>query len=169
MTAGDPNRPLEGTPKLPRKTLRIGDIVEVQVDSRLAYCQYTHKHGRYGALIRVFEGLYDIRPEDIGILATGNVKFSTFFPLGAACSRGILHIVDNTTIAESNAEFPVFKTRSVGPNKSFGPWYLWDGEREWRKNDLSEVELAFPNRGVINDTMLVHWIRACHSDLDYVR
>ncbi len=121
----------------------------------------------YGALIRVFDGLHDSRPEYIAALADRSVSFSTFFPLGAACNRGIVQIVDNIGIAESNAEFPTFKTRSVGLNKNFGPWYLWNGEQEWRKENLSDNELAFPNRGVVNDRMLISWIRDGHSDLDY--
>lgn len=152
---------------MPAKRPRIGDIVEIPVDAQLAYCQYTHKHSRYGALIRVFDGIYDRRPEDIPALAEGIVAFSTFFPLGSACNRDIVQVVENVSIANANAEFPTFKARAVWPNKVFGPWYLWDGEREWRKDKLSKSELAFPNRGIVNDTMLVNWIRQGHSNLDY--
>ncbi len=166
--AGDrPKQTVEGSSDLPSKRPKIGDIVEIRIDSQFAYFQYTHKHKAYGELIRVFGGLYDTRPEDMPNLANRNVSFSAFFPLGTACSRGITHIVANSAIAEANTEFPVFKTRAVGPNKSFGPWYLWDGEREWRKDDLSEMELALPNRAAINDTMLINWIRAGHTDADY--
>ena len=152
---------------MPRKRPRIGDIVEIPVDSQFAYCQYTHKHSRYGALIRVFDGVHDKRPGDMLALVAGTVAFSTFFPLGSACNRAIVRVVDNAPIATANAEFPTFKTRSVGANNAFGPWYLWDGEHEWSKDDLNESELALPNRGVVNDTMLVSWIREGHSNLDY--
>jgi hypothetical protein len=152
---------------LPKKRPTIGDVIEIETGSKLAYFQFTHKHQKYGALIRVFDGLHDSRPEDIIELVNSKVRFSTFFPLGAACNRGIVQIVDNVKIAAGNAEFPTFKTRAVGANKDFGSWYLWDGEREWRKADLSEGELAFPNRGVVNDTTLVKRIREGYSNLDY--
>lgn len=45
--------------------------------------------------------------------------------------------------------------------KRAGPWFLWDGSREWRVERLSEQELrAYPPLGVWNDTLLIERIVA---------
>jgi hypothetical protein len=40
-------------------------MVEITMNEGFAYAQYTHKHQLYGALQRVFEGIYETRPNDL--------------------------------------------------------------------------------------------------------
>jgi hypothetical protein len=45
--------------------IRFGDIAEIKTSIGLAYAIYTHRHTqppKYGALIRVFDQLYQSRP-----------------------------------------------------------------------------------------------------------
>lgn len=139
--------------------VKIGDIVEIKTKIGLAYALYTHKHDRrprYGALLRVIDKLYPSRPEPILQVVENPIRFSTFFPLGAALSRGILEIVGNTAVPKQLEAFPIFRTGHINPKtKKTENWWLWDGEREWQIGHLKPEHYHFPIRGVWNDTLLI--------------
>lgn len=145
-------------PPVSRKRPQIGDVIEIRTSRGLAYAQFTHKHPVYGALLRVMPGLYPSRPENLSALSLAEPQFSTFFPLSAACSRGIVQVVANEAISESLRMFPTFRTVAKGNNRMWGAWYLWDGEKEWRIGELQPGMEALPPRQVVNDTMLVELI-----------
>jgi hypothetical protein len=88
--------------------------------------------------------------------------FTTFFPLGIACSRGIVHVVASERVPEHSASFPIFRSfHRDRTGKRVGPWFLWDGEREWRVETLSDHQIRdYPPRGVWNDTLLIERILA---------
>lgn len=146
-----------------RKRPRIGDVIEIATPKGLAYAQYTHSHTdppRYGALIRVLPGLYPSRPTAFTEIVNQCERFSVFFPLGAACNRGIVIIVGTYDIPGWARTFPVFRSEAypiVRPESYSGPfsWWLWDGTRRWRVSELSPAQRAFPILSVWNDTMLI--------------
>jgi hypothetical protein len=144
---------------------RIGDVIEIPTPKGLAYAQFTHKHDtppRYGALLRVLPGLFPQRPTDFSRLLSQRPQFITFFPLGAACNRGIVHVVASEAIPDHSASFPTFRnSHRDRSGKRASPWFLWDGRREWRANSLSDEQLReYPPLGVWNDTLLVERILA---------
>lgn len=136
---------------------RIGDVVELKTPAGLAYAQYTHRHDtppRYGALIRVLPGTFDKRPETFTELVRQKERFFVFFPLGAACSRGITTIVANEEVPPAARLFPILRSRVYeGPS-----WWLWDGEREWRVFEQTPEIAALSIHQVVNDTMLADMI-----------
>lgn len=136
---------------------KIGDVIEIVVGHGLAYAQYTHKHAAYGALLRVLPGVFPTRPGDLSWVELAEPQFLTFFPLAAACSRGLVQIVGTQNLSPEAQKFPVFRT-SAGTRKEKAPWWLWDGSKEWRIGDLQPGMEKFPLRGVINDTLLVERI-----------
>jgi hypothetical protein len=136
---------------------KVGDICKIATDRGVAYFQYTHKHERYGALIRVFPGIFATEP-DLDALIEEEAIYTTFFPLGVACSRGIANIVAGSDVKPQWAKFPVFRTAVVLPDGRSGPWWLWDGEREWKIGTLRPEHENFPLRGVCNDTFLIEKI-----------
>ena len=143
---------------------RIGDVVEVSTPAGLAYAQFTHKHDeppKFGALIRVFPGLHERRPKDFAAVLQQRPLFSTFFPLGAACNRGIVKIVAEERVPQHLSDWPTFRNaprREPGRAKS-GPWFLFDGKREWKVESLSEDQLReYPPLAVWNDTLLIERI-----------
>jgi hypothetical protein len=140
------------------KRVKIGDIVEITTPKGYAYAQYTHKHSTYGALIRVLKGIFKEKPENLLDLISEGYQFITFFPLGAADNRGIVHIVGNLPLPEKSRDFPVFKAGTPNSNGKVEIWWLWDGEKEWKVGELKEEQKDFPPRGVINDTLLVERI-----------
>jgi hypothetical protein len=144
-------------PSVSRTRPRVGDVVEIQTSMGLAYAQYTHRHAAYGALLRVFPTLFATRPTDFLSVVTVTPQFSTFFPLAAACTRGIVHIVAAENIHLANLTFPTFRAGTPDKNGKIA-WWLWDGERETRIGSLSPGMESFPIRGVINDTLLIERI-----------
>ena len=64
--------------------LEFGDI---KTSKRLAYAIYTHRRvnpPKYGAVIQVFDHLYDSRPTESAQIAGNPVRFETFFPFACA-------------------------------------------------------------------------------------
>ncbi len=139
---------------------KIGDVIEIQTPRGFAYAHYTHEHQRtpkYGALIRVLAGIHAARPELFENLVAQAPQFITFFPLGSACARRIVTIVGHEAIPCASQAFPLFRASMRTP-KGYGPWWLWDGTKEWKVGRLEPGMEQLPIRGVINDTLLIERI-----------
>lgn len=134
---------------------QVGDVIEIPTPKGLAYAQYTHKHKNYGALLRVFPGFRESRPDGFHGLVQAEPQFSTFFPLGAACARELVQVVASEPISVALKDFPTFRAGVMGKDGVWGTWWLWDGEREWPVGKLSPGMEFLPLRGTINDTLLV--------------
>jgi hypothetical protein len=145
-------------PIVSRLRPRIGDVIEIPTPRGLAYAHYTHRHTEppcYGSLLRVMPGLYQERPTDFSVIVRLNPIFTSFFPLGAACNRKIVRVVASESISMQNNEFPIFRN-SLSDS---GPWWLWDGKKEWRVRTLSPQQLKdYPPLGVWTDILLVERI-----------
>jgi hypothetical protein len=143
------------------KRPKIGDVVEFKTTKGFAYALYTHRHSappKFGDLIRVFAGFHEHRPGPITAIATDNILFTTFFPLGAAVNRRIFEIVGRIDVPAALKPFPVFRNGTPHPQtKRVGVWWLWDGSKEWRVGALTQ-EQAYPLLGVLNDTLLIERI-----------
>lgn len=139
---------------------QIGDVIEIPTPSGFAYAHYTHKHEeppKYGSLLRVLPGLHESRPVDFADLVKLQPQFITFFPLGAACKQKIVHVVANEPIPTHAQSFPTFRSCVRTPSGR-GPWWLWDGKKEWKIGALKPGMEFLPLRAVWNDTMLVERI-----------
>ena len=144
-----------------RKKAEIGDVVEIPTAKGLAYAQYTHQHSTHGGLVRVFDRLFEKRPGSFCDLVRESVRFSTFFPVRSAVSRGIFEVVSHEEVASQNREFPTFRNGVADPKtKKVATWWFWDGEREWRVGDITPTQRQMPIVGVWNDTLLVQRIEA---------
>jgi hypothetical protein len=149
---------------------QIGDVIEIETRGGLAYVQYTHEHReppRWGSLLRVLPGLYDRQP-DLTKLVLEEERFSVFFPLHAALRRGLFSIVANESIPAAKQAFPIFRARQAGATE--GPWYYWDGSREWREGWWRRTPHWRPRalHEIWNDTLLIERIASGWSPpVDY--
>lgn len=135
-------------------TAKIGDIFEITTVKGLAYAQYTHENKLMGGLIRVFDRIYDARPNDFKAVVHGAVRFSTFLPVRQAVKQKIFLVVANEEVSAENMKFPLFRASGLNPND----WWLWDGEKEWQVGTLSSEQKKLPIREVCNDTYLIERI-----------
>jgi hypothetical protein len=127
----------------------------------LTYAHYTHRHGQYGALLRVLSGKYTARPEEFDDIVTAKPMFMQFFPLGSAITRGIFSIVGNVAVPIEAQPFPVFRSGITDDvTGKVSVWWLWDGHREWKVGELTEEQRRLSIRGVCNDTLLILRIEA---------
>ena len=60
------------------KRVIVGDIIEVVTAKGLSYAQFSHRHARYGALLRVLPGFFDWRPSEFAELVRQPESFVTF-------------------------------------------------------------------------------------------
>ena len=144
-----------------RKRPRIGDVIEISTPRGFAYAHFTHKHDnppRFGALLRIFPGFYEARPQTFADLVEQRPQFMTFFPLGAACNRGVVSIAANEAVPSHASGFPTFRSGVRGPDGTVKTWWLWDGKKEWRAGALTTEMRSFPILATWNDTLLVERI-----------
>lgn len=144
------------------KRPKIGDIVEIPTRNGFAYAQFTHKHRMFGALLRVYNAVYQIK-QPLGVVQSvvdmQKPDFSCFYPLGAALNRGIVSIIGNIPVPEKQKAFPLFRDGEINPKtKKVEIWWLWDGENEWPVGELTDEQKRLPFREVWNDALLVERI-----------
>lgn len=146
------------------KRPKIGDIIEIPTRHGFAYAQFTHKHSMYGALLRVYNMIYQTKQSlDViqSVVDTREPDFSCFFPLGAAVNRSIVSVVGNATIPEKQKPFPLFRDGVEDPKtKKVETWWLWDGKKEWCIGKLTKEQRRLPLNEVWNDTLLVERIES---------
>ncbi|MAZ20245.1 hypothetical protein [Roseovarius sp.] len=141
------------------KRAKIGDVIQILTSGGVAYGQFTHKHGRFGPLLSVFDGFYAKAPDNFSQVVAERPNFNTFFPLQPALNEGLLSVVANVPVAASNSEFPKFRTRVVTPDGQCGPWWIWDGENEeMLERELTPSEMRYSLRGIISAPLLLERI-----------
>ena len=152
--------PASGGTSPKRKRPKIGDVVRITTSAGAAFAQYTHKDSEFGALVRVIGPATD--GSDPAAIAARPTQFLAFFPLGAACNRGIAEVVGTAPVPEDLVEFPRFREplRIFPERRERCNWRLWDGREEWIVPELSPEQRAYPLREIINDTLLVDRVLA---------
>jgi hypothetical protein len=144
---------------VPRTKPKFGDVYEIVTPDGLAYMQYTHESPRFGSLIRVLPDVFETRPDDLEALASRKERFNAFFPLEAASKQGIAELAGTAPVPEEAREFPTFRSGRRNPDTGeFGTWWLWDGEDEWRVDELTDEQRDLSPRGIVNDTRLIERI-----------
>jgi len=138
---------------------KIGDVIEISTRKGLGYAQFTHRHSappRFGPLIRVIPSTFVTRPDDLGDLIQGEHQFQTFVPLSGMLKLPEFNVVGNCPVPQHCKPFPLFRDGTPDPKaKRVAVWWLWDGEREWRVNDLEPGQEKLPIRQVITPPILI--------------
>ncbi|ULR42757.1 hypothetical protein [Rhizobium sp. K102] len=60
------------------KRIKIGDVIQILTSKGVSYAQVTHKHLRYGHLLRVFDGFYADRLDNFSEVVGSPVVFCLF-------------------------------------------------------------------------------------------
>ena len=116
---------------------------------------HTHENALMGSLVRVFCTAETDQPSIDRALA-GEPDFQVFFPVRAAIRQKILAVVESRPPEGRWARFPTFKIEPVRlPGHPHDDFWLWDGVREWRHEGRNDAIAGYPEREIINDTMLI--------------
>src|SRR5688500_124431 len=94
---------------------QFGAMIEIPNKLGLAYAQYTHQHPQFGGLIRVFDRIFNERPNEFKSVAESPVRFSIFFPVAAALKKGIFKVVEHAPLTADNKRFPLFRDGMADP------------------------------------------------------
>lgn len=162
-------------PLVNRKRPRIGDVIEIKTPKGFAYAQYTYNYRErpvYGALIRILPGLYSSRALNFSDLVQEKERFFVFFPLGAACARGIVKIVAHEEIPERSRGLPLMRSSNRYKDKSGkiveADWWLWNGKEKWSIGKLPKKYRGLSLLQIWNDTLLVERITSGWQPSDEV-
>lgn len=141
------------------KRLRIGDVVEIRATYGFCYMQLSHKHPRWGTLVRALPGIFPTRPENLAELVSGEQQFLAFFPVQAALSQRLVDFVGSFPVPEHAQAFPLFRApvHDLCTSKITG-WWLWDGEKEWPVGELRAEQKRLPLREGISCPVLIERI-----------
>lgn len=144
------------TEEIMGKRVKIGDVIEIVTERGLAYAQYSLRKEGYGALLRVLPGFHPTRPKEFSEIVNQKERFVTFFPLQAAISKIIFEVVANEELPEHATIFPLFRAAGfIDRAGKVHDWWLWDGERSWQVQTLTDDLRKLPIRSVWNDTLLI--------------
>ena len=143
------------------KKINIGDIIEVPTSTGLYYAQYTHSNAEYGALVRVLEGVYRNRPQDVRSLGLSATRYVLFCFLQSAVNRGVFKVIGNCPVPEHSKHFPQFRSGMADPLTGVvKDWWLWDGNTSWRVGVLNQEQSNLPEEGVWTDALLIERLEA---------
>lgn len=143
------------TPDMRARTLKPGDIYEIETKDGFSYFQYTHKSQLMGPLIWVLKGKFR-EPKELADVQSLPHLYATFFPAQGVHKAGLIRWLGTASIPESRKNFPVFRV-STGENHHW--WGFWDGEKEWR-GEITKKEMKLPIRETHNFPSLVKLIEA---------
>jgi len=135
---------------------RVGDVVEIPTSSGRAYAQVVQKVRSHGPLLRVLDGFWEERPDDLASLVEGSARFYVFFPVGAAVSLGAVTNAGHVPVPAQARSFPLLRRRGkILADGRVVDWWLWDGEKLWRAGKLNDQMRSLSIAELVNDTLLV--------------
>jgi hypothetical protein len=151
----------------------LGDIAEIPLKQGFAYIQYVYNYKKppnWGALVRVFPGIYSSRLHDFKKLNQMEERFVAFFPIRTAVHRNLMSVVAHEMIPPKFATLPLFKGAGARDTKTGNVriWWLWDGDKSWRVGKLTRAQKRLPIHEIINFPLLVERIETNWSPEDEV-
>ena len=120
---------------MPKTKAAIGDILEINTGSGLAYIQYTHQHPDMGALVRILPGLYPSRPGDFVELAQQRELYFTFYPLRYALPKRETQVVSHQPVPEWAKSYPMMRHSNGGSSG----WMILPADTPLTLEDLEKA------------------------------
>lgn len=110
------------------KRIKLGAIIEIPVQSGLAYVQYFYKTASSETYIRVFNEKFQNRPKNFVALANQNEQFITISPIAYDLGDELCRVVGWAPIPERLQKLPLIK-------QLWGPHLLPNTPYHWRIRD----------------------------------
>lgn len=147
--------------KKTRRRPNVGDIIEIVTPNGLAFAQYINydKKRHQGTLLALLPGLFAERPDSIETLVAQNPLYFFFYPLGAALRQGLVEFVTNIPVPAFNNSFPLMRCKGmIEKDGKVTNWWLWDGDKMWRVEQLSPEDYQLSTDGVWGHELLIQRI-----------
>jgi hypothetical protein len=138
------------------KKIKLGDIFEITTPKGYAYLHYVCDDVKIGrTLLKVLQGLYLERPNNLEELANQKEKYLLFFPLKEAYKRGLIELVgffrcdDFVKPKEMRSEHNV--------RGEFLGWHIIDTDT-WQRHlvkNLDSEQKKLSDWASWNDTLLI--------------
>ena len=158
-------------PHAPAPDPQIGDVIEITTSHGFAYAQFTHEIPLHGQLLRILPRLYVTRPADLASLVQQRERYVTFYALRMAFHYVNIEvaIVGRFEIPERNRPVPLFRSPPLEPREPGEPpyWTLWDAQRQWRVDRLTEAQRSLPVDGEPPTEVFLDQIVSGWSPRDY--
>jgi len=147
--------------KVGKKRPRPGDIAEIMTPTGMGYFQFCWKDSSLGYFVRVFSETYLTRPTDFALIAAAPERFTVFFPLGAAASRGLVQLVANEVIPERHrGRTPLRRRGAIDREGRVITWIIDDGVEQSVVSTLTPEQAQLSPAAIWNDTLLAERIAA---------
>jgi hypothetical protein len=135
--------------------IQIGDIFEIGTSKGKAYLHYIYRDESIGELVRVLQGLYTKRLDDLERLAASKERYMIFFPLTVAFKKKIVNYAGHYDLKGfTKPEF--MRDEHLVKGASLG-WYIVNTStwhRQLVEKLTSDQKLLSP-WGIWNDTLLI--------------
>ena len=142
-----------------RILIKIGDVIEISHRAGISYGQVINTNKRYKFVLAVYEGSYNVRPDDLDSIVSQRVQFITLFLVQDAVNQGIFDLIGNTSVPLNLKRFPIFRTTNNPGQGRKTMWWFWDGENEWRVDTpLTWEQKQYPKRSLPSAPVLIDWI-----------
>lgn len=140
--------------------LKIGDVFEIVTPKGKAYIQYVFKNETLGELIRVLQGVYEQRPQNLEEIVNKSEQYFIHFPVKVANKQRIIELSGNFELPP-NLEIPKkFRTLRKDKDGNIIGWQIIDYD-SWQRetvNKLSGQQQELSPWGTWNDTLLIERI-----------
>lgn len=128
-----------------------GDIVEIETPKGLAYVQLTHTHPSYPPVVKFLKGPYEMRPDNVTVLAAESATMAMVPLSGVLKKLGLKHSrVGCAEIPHGERKFPIFRMPIRGKKGEIIYWWFWDGQGLTFSTELTEQQETLPLREVMS-------------------
>jgi len=138
-----------------RRSLKVGDVLELDVPGGYSYVQYVGKHLEYGDVIRVLPGCFKERPHDLRSLAKHS-GFLAFYSARAAVSHGFVRTVGSFPLPDGLG-IPKHLRRPGAREKGgiVRTWIVEKNGEERVRQELTDSEKQLPIAAIWDHELLV--------------
>lgn len=137
--------------------MKSGDIIELNLEGKLAYLQLTHHHFAkgsgfwYGWFCRVLPSTFSKRPalKRLQQLVTEPEQFGCFF-----ANANDFEVVAEVPVPSGSETFPICKQYLGAQPSPRSVWIFWDGHEERVTYRMPAVAANLPNREIVDSVVV---------------
>lgn len=135
--------------------IQPGDTFEIETSKGLGYVQFVHRDKRGIEYVRVIDGLFKRRPDNLTEFVGKKERYIVGFPITIGASRNVVDYVANFSLP-ADFEMPEHMRTEHFVRGEFLGWHIVN-VNNWKRrlvSHLSENEEKLSPWGIWNDTLM---------------